>query len=237
MLDANFMASRALIYDPNAANAKEVNLSKLNTSRQAEIYKAKLDANGNLAGSANCSTTNQLARIYKEEHAKDADNNKTIEALEEVNDFSISDYKVVGMDSTSVIQNFNFEKECNVSADGRITLNPSIAPMLPKNPFTDKERLLPVEFDSPSTYVVTTMIELPEGYMAEELPKPISMMACNGKLSLKYTIVQQDSRLVLNFNYSHKDTFFPKEDYEHISYFYTELSRLSNLQIVIKKGS
>ncbi|MCQ2254258.1 MAG: hypothetical protein MJZ29_02085 [Bacteroidaceae bacterium] len=237
VIDSDYMANRALVFDPTSAMEKAVDLSKINTSRQVEQYNMKLSEDGTISGNARWNLNNEIARDFKEAHADDTEDERTksVESMEERYDCTISDYEVKGMDGTVVDRNFTMEKETTVSADGRITLNPMIIPFMAKNPFTEEERMLPVEFSYPANYIVTSVIELPDGYVAEELPRPIQMQACDGKLALRYTIGQQDNRLTTNFTFNHKETLLPVTDYKDIAFFFAELSRLSNLQIVLKK--
>lgn len=237
VIDSDYMADRALVFDPTSAMENVVDLSKINMSRQAEQYNMKLSEDGKMSGTARWNLNNELARDYKEAHAGNTEDerNKVVESMEERYDCSINDYEEKGLDGTVVERSFTMEKETTVSADGRITLNPMVVPFMAKNPFTEEERMLPVEFNYPSTYIVTSVIELPDGYVAEELPKPIQMQACDGKMTLRHTVGQQDNRLTTNFTFNHKETLLPVTAYKDIAFFFAELSRLSNLQIVLKK--
>ena len=239
VMNPEYLVDRALVYDTKVEYEDEVKLKNLTTSRQKEQYQCTLQADGKITGFSRTSMSNQFARKYKAQHADDTDDEreKQTEAYEEAHDISISDFTVVGMDSTAVNISLNFEKDADVSADGRITLNPTIVPLYEENPFTEKTRVLPVEYPYPAMYTTTSSITLPEGYVVEELPQPIHFNACEGKLDMKYNIVSQGNRVMTNATFTIKDTWLSAESYEDISLFYDELCRLANIKIVIKPGA
>ena len=125
---------------------------------------------------------------------------------------------------------FTFDK-----SGGIIYFNPFLSGTLKENPFKSENRVYPVEMPYGINYTYMLNMEIPKGYVIDELPKP-ALVKLNDEegyfeyiLSKAEDIIQMRVKLVLN-----KATFL-KEDYKTLRDFYAFVVKKESEMIVFKK--
>lgn len=127
--------------------------------------------------------------------------------------------------------NFNYKKNA-VKVNNEILLNPFNFPLHMTNPFTDAERLYPIDYGYKTEYIYTTIIKVPENYIFFDLPKNqvISLPDNAGKLFVNYTIRAKDLNVSLRFNIY--KTNHQIDSYVALKELYTRLVSVQNNQLV-----
>lgn len=120
--------------------------------------------------------------------------------------------------------------------DGRIKLNITVEPALKENPFTHTERKLPIEFEFPCTHTVRCNIQLPEGYVVEELPRSTRMAGCNGDLMLTFIAQAAGNIIQTSYTFQLKRAVFTATEYPDLKAFFDHLTELANSSIVLKRA-
>ncbi len=133
--------------------------------------------------------------------------------------------------TTQVAYNKSIER-----ADNRLRLNITIEPALKENPFTLAERNLPVEFDFPHTQTIRCSIQLPEGYVVEELPRPTRLAGGNGDLALTFIVQATGNMIQTSYTFQLKRAVFAISEYPDLKAFFDHLTELANSQIVLKRA-
>jgi Domain of Unknown Function with PDB structure (DUF3858)/Domain of Unknown Function with PDB structure (DUF3857) len=116
-----------------------------------------------------------------------------------------------------------------------IYLNPVMSDGWRENPFKATDRKYPVEmpYASDQTYVFS--MDIPEGYVIDELPKS-AKVALNGDQGyFEYLIQQQGERIQMRCRVRLSKALFPAEDYGNLRDFYAFVVKKENEQIVLKK--
>ncbi len=134
-------------------------------------------------------------------------------------------------DPLTMKYNFSFDKP----EDGVLYINPMMAEGIKENYFKAAHRFYPVEmpFAMDETYIFD--MEIPEGYVVEELPKPARVNFNDQDGSFEYLIDQNSghvrlrSRLRIN-----KATFMP-EEYDSLREFFGYVVKKHAEQVVLKK--
>ena len=120
-----------------------------------------------------------------------------------------------------------------VGADG-ISFSPYSLLPLKANPFTDDQRLLPVEFPQIYSDQVLFIIKLPEGYSVNEVPKPIVVTTpdkgMNGRLTTFATIGKVEVQYQFNMN----KASHPNKNYAAIKDMFTLFAEHSKDVLVAK---
>lgn len=103
------------------------------------------------------------------------------------------------------------------------------------NPFKAADRKYPVEMPYAMDNLYIFNLEIPEGYVVDELPKS-AKVALNGDQGLfEYLIGQQESMIQLRCHMKLNKAYFPAEDYSNLRDFFSYVVKKESEQIVLKK--
>jgi hypothetical protein len=114
-------------------------------------------------------------------------------------------------------------------------INPMLWNDLRKNPFTAAERKYPIEmpYTSDENYIFS--MEIPQGYVVDELPKP-TKVAFNGDQGyFEYLIDLQGDRIQMRCRLRLNKAWFAAEDYASLRDFFAYVVKKENETIVLKK--
>lgn len=134
------------------------------------------------------------------------------------------------------------EKLVNVNADfnmeiagSHLYFNPLMMERFGENPFTAAERNYPVEMPFGMKYSYTLNMEVPKGYVVEELPSSVRVLLNDTDGKFEYRIQQQGTliQLVTTFHLSRANYF--NEEYENIRQFFAAVVKKHQENIVFKK--
>jgi hypothetical protein len=129
-----------------------------------------------------------------------------------------------------------YEVDLHPAKDDILYINPMFAQGLKKNPFTSTERYYPVEmpYTMDKTYVLT--MEVPQGYVVDELPKQlVAKLDEEGSAYFEYRLSQSGSIISLRSRLKISRTLFANEEYENLREFFNLIVNKQNEQIVFKK--
>jgi Domain of Unknown Function with PDB structure (DUF3857)/Transglutaminase-like superfamily len=116
-----------------------------------------------------------------------------------------------------------------------IYFNPVMSDGLRENPFKAADRKYPVEmpYAMDQTYVLS--MDIPEGYVVDELPKS-AKVALNGDQGyFEYLLQAQGGKIQMRCRVRLSKALFPPEDYGSLRDFYAFIVKKENEQIVLKK--
>ncbi|MFT3935451.1 MAG: DUF3858 domain-containing protein [Chitinophagaceae bacterium] len=118
-----------------------------------------------------------------------------------------------------------------------IYFNPIIWSQLRNNPFKAAVRKYPVEMPYPvnETYVLT--MEIPEGYVVEEMPKSTRVSYNVNQGSFDYLIQKTENMVQLRCSVLMKKANFDADEYDSLREFFSYVVKKQNEQIVFKKKS
>jgi transglutaminase-like putative cysteine protease len=165
----------------------------------------------------------------KEQYFKDL-------AKEFINDVTIEQPSIDSLDRVEQPITLHYDIKFGQQQGDIIYFDPIIAEKYKHNPFKSADRQYPVErpYKTNETYVLTFTV--PDGYVVDELPKPITLKLDQSndvlfeyKISQSGNLVNLRSRLVLN-----KTNFRPSE-YDGLREFFNRVVAKQSEQIVLKK--
>ena len=126
-------------------------------------------------------------------------------------------------------------KQCDAAGD-MIYLNPWVLNVMSENPLTEEQRTLPVEFPYIDTENLTTVVNIPEGYVVEELPQSLVMKSDDGKLSCVIASDVEGTTLRSRCQLQVDKIFFTPKEYPFVKNFLDEVYKRLQDVIVIKKA-
>jgi hypothetical protein len=116
-----------------------------------------------------------------------------------------------------------------------IYFNPAFYTGREKNKFTATARTLPVEFPFALLEGYTLMMDVPEGYSLEEVPKSVRMKYGSGEISFDYLISVSGNQIQFRTFLRQTKTFFPAEQYTELREFYSIVQKKLQEMIVFRK--
>jgi hypothetical protein len=138
-------------------------------------------------------------------------------------------YKPVGIEAQVVLQD-----KVIVGGD-RIYFNPILFDRIEQNKFKNNERKFPIDYTHPIRLRYTYIIKLPEGYVVEELPKPMQVVLPDNGGKYVYVVRGAGSQISVQYEFTINQTIFPSVNYEEIKQFYELMVASQSEQVVAKR--
>lgn len=114
--------------------------------------------------------------------------------------------------------------------------NPMMGEGYKENPFKSAERYYPVEMPYTMDEVFTMQLEIPGGYVVDELPtQTLVKFNEQGDAAFEYRISLSGNTIMLRSRLAIKRTFFDPDEYETLREFFDLIVKKHNEQIVFKK--
>lgn len=235
VLPLPLLVDRAREYQASDVN-EWVNLTGISTSRVNMVVEADVAPDGNVAGKCQTAYSGQMAYAYKENRASSKDSLDFKERRQSEMNAGIASLTVDGADSLSsnVKESLIFGKKMAMN-DNYIYLSPILFPHISKNPFTQEERMLPIEFSYPYQFRSIYILNLPEGYKVEELPKPLQLVLLDNACVCSYSVLQQENQISINYVFSLNRVLFSQLEYPDLRKAWEMLVAKNTEQIVLKK--
>ena len=129
---------------------------------------------------------------------------------------------------------FDFSFPENISA-GTIYLNPMLSGRVESNPFTEKERIYPVDLTATSDHAYIATIKVPPGYVVEEIPKPATVALPDNLGKFTYIINATPDAIKISSRITLNEFYFDPTEYELLKNFYDLIVQKHTEQLVLKK--
>jgi transglutaminase-like putative cysteine protease len=130
--------------------------------------------------------------------------------------------------------NYNFKYK-QVSGSSLIYFNPLFSEAWRENPFKAAERKYPVEMPYAMDYNYIFNMDIPEGYVVDELPKSAKVVYNGEEGSFEYIIGKDGGQIQLRCRLQLNKANFTSEDYSTLRDFFTFVVKKENEPIVLKK--
>lgn len=236
VLHQELLVEKARILNPQEEeNKRWVNLRQLSNNITRVVAQATITPQ-EVKGNSTIVYQEQKAVEFLKEKNQLANDAGYIRQLETKLNCVIENHQInkTISDQVRVAEQFNFTRKLENSND-RLYINPMIFTHLTHHPFTQTERILPIEFPYPYSYIIGVSLMLPEGYTVEELPKSQNVMTEDGKLSFKYIIEKKDTQIDLRYAFQMKASTFAPLQYTLLQNIWSTAIEKNNALIVLKK--
>jgi hypothetical protein len=155
-------------------------------------------------------------------------------AKEYAEDIAVKNVAIDSLDKYDVPVKLSYELQVKFDEDV-IYLNPLFNQTLKKNPFTTSTRQYPVEMPYTSDKNIVVNIEIPKGYVVDELPKSARVKLNDDEGMFEYIIGVNENNIQLRCRLTLNRAVYDKEDYETLRDFYSYVIKKEAEQIVFKK--
>lgn len=151
---------------------------------------------------------------------------------------NIEKYSFIDKDilNKPVIENYSVSISDNISLAGEfIYFNPMLFYKQESNPFKLEKRSYPVDFAFPVKELYKGSFIIPEGYVVEEIPKPLTVNIQGNAASFSYNISVKDNKIEIVSNFIISKSLFISNEYPYLRKFYDKVVEKQKEQIVLKK--
>lgn len=210
-------------------------------SKDAMVATLQLAEDGTLSGDIQCRHSGYSAIYERDKLATDTDASFWSERFEDrsiaasISDASYSNVKEIG---EPLKGKFKCEfSEAAIVADDYIYLNPIVYSGFDENPFKLEERTYPIEIPYPIEENLVLSIEIPEGYVVDELPEALNLGLPNQGGNFTYSFKQTgDNKLQIMARTTLNQLYFAPEEYATIKNFFDIILEKLNEQLVLRKA-
>lgn len=236
VLPSHLLVDRARIVSKGKP-AEWVDLTGLSAGKTRSVVMAELQPDGTMQADIQTKFTGSDAADLRHDFRTATDSATFVSVLAqdlncEIESLTLTNHHGLGPD---VERNMHVTKQCDAAGD-MIYLNPWVLNVMSENPLTEEQRTLPVEFPYIDTENLTTVVNIPDGYVVEELPQSLVMKSEDGKLSCVIASDVEGSTLRSRCQLQVDKIFFTPNEYPFVKSFLDEVYKRLQDVIVIKKA-
>lgn len=197
---------------------------------------ARINEDGSISGMYTDKDTGSFAMFAKESYDENAEKYKKQYKENYAIDFTEIDSKV--------LENGEFESKMKFSSDNlidkigkKMIINPMLFLNKNSNEFDQTEaRKYPIDFLSPYTKIKKIILEIPEGYTIDEMPKNKRIVTEDKEIEYSYAVEQKGNKLEVTSTTKIASPDYPKEYYPAFKKIWETASKNENQVIsLIKK--
>ncbi len=121
------------------------------------------------------------------------------------------------------------------AAADRIYISPKLTDRIEENPLRLPERTFPLDLTYARDYSYSLQLSLPEGYIAEELPRNTRVMLPERAGMYMRAVEVKEGKLTMMTRFSVRTSYFPPELYDELRSFYDQVVAAEAEVVVLKK--
>ena len=214
-----------------------VDLRTLVKNTSTLIVSAAVSSDGTLSGKINCVYSGSEARDEKSFHNKAEKEEDIIEKLEQNFGAEISDYIATGYSeySNRCQEKMNFTQKCDCTPD-MIIVNPFLIEFQSEDSFRAETRDFPVDFDHCFSVNYRLTLNIPEGYVVEQIPSPVRYVSPLPS-STMIQCAQNGTTIQLMYKFDLNTIFAEKEKYQDIKTYWDQICTIYKQKIILKKAN
>jgi hypothetical protein len=216
-----------------------VDLTPQKKDKYFSMLNLKLSPDGTMKGSWVKSSFDFNALNVRDEYKSFNSQDEYLKGIESDNlGLSIENYKLEGIDSVQkpVSEEFSIVlKNRSIKANNQLYVIPLQFDKYNENPFKAEERLYPVDFLTAMEKTQLLLLEMPDGYSIEQLPKNIRMVLLENaaSFSMQSSIIENKVQVLFKLNIN-RPVFFQNE-YLDLKAFFDELIKKQSEMLILKK--
>lgn len=199
---------------------------------------SKIDSNGELSGQIRELYFDYQALRFREKFSG-ISNESYLEKKEkiypglEIENYELKNDKLF---YEPIIETYSFKNKNVVEIIGdKMYFSPMLFFATKENPFKQDNRKYPVNFSFPSKDKFIIIIDIPEGFSVENLPKSSSIAIDKKYLFFNFSATNTDRQIIISVNYEINVSVIPSENYDDLKQFFKIMIEKENEKIVLKK--
>lgn len=203
------------------------------------MLKLALSEDGSMKGNLERTTGGYSAFDLRNDIEKEKSHQDYIETLEDDNPgMIIEDYEFTNLDNINspLTESYeiSFMDEAEVAVD-MFYLNPAFYERMENNPFKLEDRKYPIDFGAPVHRTYKVVIDIPEGYIVEEVPESQVFNFSEGSSVFNYNIVLKEDQIILENELQINRVLYAYDDYKGLKNFFDNIVKKQSEIVVLKK--
>ncbi|WP_433628709.1 transglutaminase-like domain-containing protein [Chryseobacterium cucumeris] len=215
--------------------ALQIQMSNVKSSNTYLTANAKINDDGSISGTYSDKDTGAYAMYAKDNYDDNAEKYKK----QYKENFSM-DFTDI---NSKVLENGDFESTMKFSSSNlidrvgkKMIINPMLFLSKNSNEFDQTEvRKYPIDFGSPITRTKKVILEIPEGYKIEEMPKEKRIVTEDKEIAYTYSVEQKGNTLEVTTTTKIGSSDYPKEYYPAFKQIWGVASKFENQVISLVK--
>ena len=150
---------------------------------------------------------------------------------------TILDQSIDSLGHYDIPLSLNYALEFDHQGEDILYINPTFSEGYKTNPFISEERAYVVELPYTHDERISATLEVPKGYVVDELPKQVIIkMDETGQSFFEYRISVSENIISFSSRLKINKTMFMPEEYEKLREFFNHVVKKQSEQIVLKKA-
>ncbi|WP_442591037.1 DUF3858 domain-containing protein [Pedobacter sp. AW31-3R] len=220
--------------------AEWISTENKNLSRSSIFYNLKLDTENKLSGTLFLSSNNYAGLRQRNSYQSSATEQEYLKAYKtDKPGMEISNYKINNLDNPAdaLEESMDVVIEDHIEDAGNLSyFMPLLFERTKENPFNLEDRKFPVDFAYPNEENYRIVIEYPENYELDKLPKSEKFSLPEGAGSFTILFAREEHRLSILSKITLSKSTFTAEEYYNLKELFKNIVRKQSEQVVFKKS-
>jgi hypothetical protein len=200
-----------------------------------------IEEDGFVEGSMQVQYTSYAAASFRKSQEGYTTQDEYLQDFEQDNPgIFVMDYQVENLDKNqgSIREIIGVEIDGNTNVGGGlIHIDPVMIDRLEENPFKLESRSCPIDFAYGRNNLYILTLNIPEGYVAEQLPAPIRLVTSDNSGVFQMNVTQLGSSLQLMYMMTIKKPVFLQSEYDELRGFYKLIVNKEAEPIILKRAN
>jgi hypothetical protein len=220
-------------------NSSLVELKTQNKEKDFTTYQLKILDNNTIEGKLMIKSLDYGAQnVRKKYHSFNSSDEYLEDFGKNKQGLTISKSEINNIDNIyqPLIEDYDVTMNNQVNIIGNeIYLLPMFYNQLKSNPFELDNRKFPVDFGYNIEKTVTTTLEIPDKYIASDLPSPVIIKLQDNEASLTYFVELSENKIIVKSIFSINKSMFLPSEYTKLKEFYNQVIKKHAEPIILKK--
>ena len=232
VLNPLFLVEKARVI-PFNGSGEWVDLTNLTRSHVSELVKMRMEPDGTLTGSAQIVANHEDSYLVKAHYNSFDTEDAFLEDIESDEHIEITAFEIKKEYGPTAEISYSFEKENE--AGSLLYIQPVLSSFHSSSDFRKEERKLPVDFPYPESITYSFSLEIPEGYVVEELPEKVGLTFPSLEGRIQFATQQVGNIVSVLYRASLGKMLVLPEEYADLRLFWETAIGVEKSTIVLKK--
>ena len=232
VLNPLFLVEKARVI-PFNGSGEWVDLTNLTRSHVSELVKMRMEPDGTLTGSAQIVANQEDSYLVKAHYTSFDTEDAFLEDIESDEHIEITAFEIKKEYGPTAEISYSFEKENE--AGSLLYIQPVLSSFHSSSDFRKEERKLPVDFPYPESITYSFSLEIPEGYVVEELPEKVGLTFPSLEGRIQFATQQVGNIVSVLYRASLGKMLVLPEEYADLRLFWETAIGVEKSTIVLKK--
>lgn len=231
-INDDYLVEKGFMVTGDTGEFEWKDLTHLCRNISSYVVAASMD-NGTMQGNMSSTASGGPAYDLKQSYRNAANEEKFIEAMEKSMSIEIASFQMSKSGSGAAMR-IDFEKECEITGD-MILVNPFLITFNSDAAVREEKRELPMDFEYAETINYSFRLQIPDGYVVEQLPNSI-VYKSELPASVLIRCAATDSMITVMYKFDRNSMMVLPSQYDEFRQFWTDAAGVNKQMIILKKA-